>query len=90
MATETIQISAFISEETLLELERYTDARGLEKGYVIEQALRHHLRALRELPADVIIPARLVVSAKTGRHLAERMKKPRKPTPAMRALLAKK
>ncbi|TMQ10995.1 MAG: hypothetical protein E6J91_24455 [Deltaproteobacteria bacterium] len=90
MSTETTQISAFISEETSSELERYTDSRGLKKGYVIEQALRHHLRALRELPADVIIPARLVVSAKTGEHLAERMRKPRKPTPAMRALFAKK
>ncbi|TMQ14238.1 MAG: hypothetical protein E6J90_27230 [Deltaproteobacteria bacterium] len=90
MSTETTQISAFISEETSSELERYTDSRGLKKGYVIEQALRHHLRALRELPADVSIPARLVVSAKTGEHLAERMRKPRKPTPAMRALFAKK
>jgi hypothetical protein len=90
MATETTQISAFISDETSSELERYTDARGLKKAYVIEQALRHHLRALKELPADVIIPPRLVVGAKTGAHLAERMKKPRKPTPAMRALFAKK
>ena len=90
MATDTTQISAFISEETSTELDRYTDARGLKKGYVIEQALRYHLRALQELPADVIIPARVVVNAKTASHLAERMKKPRKPTPAMRALFTKK
>jgi hypothetical protein len=90
MATDTTQISAFISDETSAVLDRYTEARGLKKGYVIEQALRHHLRALQELPADVIIPARLVVTARTGDLLADRIRKPRKPTPAMRALFAKK
>jgi hypothetical protein len=90
MATETTQISAFISDETSTALDRYTEARGLKKGYVIEQALRHHLRALHELPADVIIPARVVVSAEAAAHLAERIKRPRKPTAAMRALFAKK
>jgi len=86
----TTQISAHISDATSSELDRHVDARGLKKGYVVEQALRHHLRALRELPADVIIPPQLVVNAKTGAHLADRMENPRKPTPAMRALLAKK
>jgi len=90
MAPATVQISAFISDETSSELDHYADARGLKKAYVIEQALRYHLRALKELPADVLVPAQIVVSAKTGEHLAERMKKPRKPTPAMRALFAKK
>jgi hypothetical protein len=50
----------------------------------------YHLRALRELPADVIIPPQLVVSIKTAEHLADRLAKPRKPTPAMRALFSKK
>ena len=87
---QTTQISAHISETTSSELERYVDARGLKKGYVIEQALRHHLRALRDLPPDVIIPPQLVVSVETAEHLAERMENPRKPTPAMRALFQKK
>jgi hypothetical protein len=87
---QTTQISAFISDSTSTELDRYVDARGLKKGFVIEEALRHHLRALRELPADVILPPQLVVSADVGAHLADRMEKPRKPTAAMRALFAKK
>jgi hypothetical protein len=90
MSDETRQISAFISDTTSSELERYVEARGLKKGYVVEQALRFHLRALAELPADAIVPPQLVVSAKTAEHLAERMKEPRKPTPAMRALFRKK
>ena len=86
----TTQISAHIAESTSEELDRYVDARGLKKGYVIEQAIRHHLRALRELPPDVIVPPRLVVSAATAAHLANRMENPRKPTAAMRALFPKK
>lgn len=90
MATETSQISAYISDSTSSELDKYVEARGMKKAFVIEQALKFHLRALKELPADVIIPPQLVVSAKVAEHLAERMKKPRMPTPAMRALFAKK
>jgi hypothetical protein len=87
---QTTQISAYISDDTSSELDRYVDARGLKKGHVVEQALRHHLRALRDLPADVIIPPRLLVSVETAEHLADRIEKPRSPTPAMRALFAKK
>ena len=34
-------------------VERYTEARGVKKGHLIEEALLHHLQALRELPADI-------------------------------------
>ena len=90
MSTETTQISAFISDTTSSELDHYVEARGLKKAYVVEQALRYHLRALKELPVEAIVPPLLVVSAETAERLAERMKKPRKPTPAMRALFSKK
>jgi hypothetical protein len=49
-----------------------------------------HLRALRDLPAEVIVPPQVVVSLTTATKLAARLAKPRKPTPAMRALFAKK
>ena len=58
----TVQISAHISTTTKRQLERFADARGLKKGYVIEDALLHHLQALREIPDDVVVPVRLVVS----------------------------
>lgn len=90
MAVHSTQISAHISDSTSSELESYVEARGLKKGYVIEQALRHHLRALRELPADAIVPPQVVVSAKTAERLVDRMLKPRAPTPAMRLLFEKK
>jgi hypothetical protein len=53
------QISAIVSQSTRDLLERRVRATGVKKGHLIEQALRHHLQALQELPADVIIHPKL-------------------------------
>jgi len=84
------QISAFISEATKQQVERYAEAHGVKKGYLVEEALLHHLKALRELPADIVIPPRLTVSAKSFDAVAALVKKPRKPTRALRDLMAGK
>jgi hypothetical protein len=80
------QISALISPETKERLERFARARGLKKGYLIESALLHHISALEALPADVIVPPRLVVSRSSGEAILDRIADPGAPTPAMRAL----
>ena len=84
------QISAFISEATRDLLERYAEAHGVKKGHLLEQALLHHLQALRELPADIVIPPRLVVSQRSFFKVFALVKRPRKPTKALRDLLAGK
>jgi hypothetical protein len=84
------QISAYISQETKEQVERYVRAHGIKKGALIEQALLHHLQALRELPSDVIIPPRLELSPESFAEVAELAAKPRKPTKALRALMAGK
>ena len=84
------QISTYISEATRRELERYADARGIKKGRLVEEALLHHLQALRELPADVVIPPRLVLTRASFDKMVELIKKPRKPTRALRRLMAGK
>ena len=71
------QISARISGETRDQVERYTGAHGLKKGALVEQALLHHLQALRELPADVIIPPRLELSEASFERVARLIAKPR-------------
>ena len=75
-----MQISAEISEGTRQLLERYSRAHGVKKQFLIESALLHHIQALEELPANIIIPPRLVVSAASGRKIAELVAKRRKPT----------
>jgi hypothetical protein len=84
------QISAHISEETREQVERYAGAHGMKKGALVEQALLHHLRALRELPADIIIPPRLELSERSFADVARLTAKARKPTKALRTLMAGK
>lgn len=84
------QISTYISESTKEHLERYAEAYGVKKGYLVEQALLHHLQALRELPADIVIPPRITVTPKAFEEVASLIKKPRKPTKVLRDLLAGK
>jgi len=80
------QISAVVSETTKELLERHVRATGVKKGYLVEQALRHHLQALQELPADVIVHPKLVVTRKSGAALSKEIENA-KPTEALRDLL---
>jgi hypothetical protein len=82
------QISAYISESTQEQVERYAEAHGVKKGRLVEEAILHHLQALRELPADVIIPPRLVLTRESFAKVAKLAKRPRKPTKALRDLMA--
>jgi hypothetical protein len=84
------QISAYISRETKELVERYSDAHGVKKGALVEQALLHHLQALRELPADIIIPPQLELSETSFAQVVQLIKKPRKVTKAIRVLAAGK
>ena len=89
MVTGQTQISAFISDTTKSLVEEYADSHGVKKGHIVEEALLHHLQALQTLPADVIIPPRLVVTTQSGEAVLTRMEKPRRPTKAMRQLFKK-
>ena len=86
----TTQISAYISEETKQEIDAYVKRKGVTKAFMIESALQHFLQALREIPADLIIPARLVVSNSSMLQLVERLESNEQPTPALRALMSGK
>lgn len=88
MAAHQVQISAIVSEETRALLNEVTEARGLKKGHVIEEALLHYLHALRELPSDVIISSRLVLTETSGHEVVERVLHPHEPTEAMKSLMS--
>lgn len=84
------QISAYISENTKQLVERYADAHGVKKGHLVEEALLHHLQALRELPADIVIPPQVILTRKSFEMVSGLVKKPRKPTNALKDLMAGK
>ena len=83
---EETQISALVSRATSDLLERHVRATGVKKGHLVEQALRHHLQALQELPADVVVHPKLVVTRKSGEAMLSQMERG-KSTPALRGLL---
>ncbi len=84
--TKETQISALISEATRDLLERHVRQTGVKKGHLVEQALLHHLQALDELPAEVVVHPRMVVSRSTGKEML-RQTKTAGPTRALRKLM---
>ena len=80
------QISAVVSRTTRELLEQHVRATGVKKGHLVEQALRHHLRALQELPADAIVHPKLVVTRRSGQTILKQIEKG-KPSRALRSLL---
>ncbi|MEN8177589.1 MAG: hypothetical protein ABFS39_03115 [Pseudomonadota bacterium] len=85
MSTST-QVSAYISEETKAQVEAYVKSHGVKKAYLIEEALQHHLQALREIPEDLIIPSRLVLTNEAMAQVAEHFAPENQPTEALRLL----
>jgi hypothetical protein len=87
MEKET-QISAMVSVRTKELLERQVRATGVKKGHLVEAALRHHLQALLELPADVIVHPKVIVEPRSGAALARRLVSRPRPTAALRKLMS--
>ena len=86
MPTST-QVSAYISEETKAQVEAYAKSHGVKKAFLIEEALQHHLQALREIPEDLIIPSRLVLTSEAMAQIVEHLAQQDQPTVALKTLL---
>jgi predicted DNA-binding protein len=83
---KTTQISARVTLETKQRLERYVRATGVTRAHLIEQALLHHLQALEDLPADIIVPARVVLTRESAERVRDLISHPPAPTEAMKRL----
>lgn len=81
------QISAYISQETKAQVEAYVKRRGVKKAFLIEEALQHHLQALREIPEDVIIPSRLMLTDECLAQVAKRLHSNEVPSQSLKDLL---
>lgn len=87
MTARAAQISAPVSKETKELLDRHVKATGVKKGHLIEAALRYHLRVLHELPADVLVPERIVLTRRSFEKVVEQIRSPGRPTKALRDLM---
>ena len=81
------QISAYVSERTNERLDMFVRETGVKKARLIEDAINSHLDALESLPADAIIPTRIVLAPESWDRLMERLEAPPNPTPALRKLM---
>lgn len=86
MASGMSQVSAVIADTTRERLERFAREHGVKKSHLIETALLHHLAALEELPADVVIPPVIVISRAVAGEVERRIADPEPPTPTLRSL----
>lgn len=80
------QISAVVSQSTRDLMERHVRATGVKKGHLVEQALRHHLQALQEIPAEFIIHPKIVVTRRSSAAILKKMRSG-KATKALRDLM---
>ena len=80
----TTQVSAYISNETKVMLEKFSAKTGQKKGFILEQALLHYINANQELPADIIIPPSITISKDVYENV---IMADREPTQALRDLL---
>ena len=81
------QISAYISNDTKSLVEAYSKKSGVKKGFLIEDALLHHLHALNEIPLDLIIPSKITVTDKTMEQLIDSIDNPPAPTESLLHLM---
>ncbi|MFI3222154.1 MAG: hypothetical protein QX191_03865 [Methylococcaceae bacterium] len=80
-------ISATISSDTKSLVENYSKKSGIKKGFIIEEALLHHLQALKELPADIIIPAKIMLTEKSMSQIIDLLANSQQPTQALTELM---
>lgn len=81
------QISARVPGDLKLRFDQMVERKGLRKEFVIEEALRHHLAALEELPDEYIIPPRMVLTPESSRRVAKALANPPRPSQALTSLL---
>jgi uncharacterized protein (DUF1778 family) len=82
------QISVKISESTRELLENFAKNTGIRKGFLIEQAVLSYIRALEQLPADVFVPAKIVLSPAAATRIVKHCTRPPKPRRQLRRLMS--
>lgn len=88
MPDEQTQISAFIARETNARLDRYVRETGAKKGRVIEDALDSYLSTLDEVPAEYVVPRRVVLTDESFDGVLEAIGSAAEPTAALRDLMS--
>ncbi len=84
------RLYACISKATKKRLESHVSMHRVKKGKFIEEVLLHHLKALREPPADLIISPNPTIKRQTFEQIDRLVSRRRKPKKAPRAHMSDK
>ena len=81
------QISAQVSASAKQLLDEFSDASGIKKSRIVEDALWYYVRARRELPDSAIVPAHLVLTAEGAAAVDRALVAPPPATPELVRLM---
>ncbi len=83
----TTQVSAYISAETKAEVEAYVKRRGVKKAYFDgRRGAAAPPSGIAEIPEDLIISSRLVLTEDAMAEIADRIRQEDQPTEALKTL----
>ena len=85
--THVTQISGQVSVSVKQLLDELSERTGIKKNRILEDALWFYVRALQELPESAIVPARLVLSARSAADVERNLAQPPAPTAAVSRLM---
>jgi uncharacterized protein (DUF1778 family) len=83
-----MQLAIELPDRTNTMIESYSQKIGIEKNYFIEEALLRHLQALRELPTDIIISSRIMLSGEGMNQVFDLLENPPEPTEDLKKLMS--
>ena len=83
----SVQISAYVANETKKNMEQYSAIHGIKKAFLIENALDHYLQALHEIPTEFIVPSKLIVSDASFQKVSAMVQNENEPTEALKELM---
>jgi len=84
----SVQILAYISNDTKEKMEAYSKAYGIKENYLVENALNYYLQALNEIPEEFIISTKISITKDSYENVINLLKKPQQPTKELKELMS--
>ncbi len=81
------QISAQVSASAKQLLDDFSDASGIKKNRIVEDALWYYVRARSELPESAFVPARMVLTPEGAAAVDRALAAPPPATPELVRLM---
>ena len=84
----SVQILAYISNDTKEKMEAYSKAYGIKENYLVENALNYYLQALNDIPEEFIITTKISITKDSYESVIDLLKKPQQPTKELKELMS--